>query len=86
VLPWLLQNLLYASPVAYAIDEVPANLRALFDANPLTWMLGAFRWSLLGQAMPPTWQLLGFTGVALVVFGLGAVLFQSWERQFADII
>ncbi|QAY69011.1 ABC transporter permease [Xylanimonas protaetiae] len=86
VLPWLTQILMWASPVAFAITAVPAHLRGLFEANPLTWMLGAFRWSLLGTAQPPWWQLAGLGVAALVVFLAGTVFFQSWERQFADVI
>ncbi|MFC8733033.1 ABC transporter permease [Luteimicrobium sp. NPDC057192] len=86
VLPWLTQILLYASPVAYAVSEVPDNLRGLFNANPLTWMLGMFRWSLLGLDRPPLWQIGAFAGVSLAVFYLGALFFQSWERNFADVI
>jgi len=86
VLPWLTQILLYASPVAYAISAVPDNLRALFNANPLTWMLGMFRWSLLGLDRPPLWQIGGFAAAAGIVFYVGALFFQSWERNFADVI
>ena len=86
ILPWLIQILLYAAPVAYTVDAVPENLRALFNANPLTWMLELFRWSMLGQAPPPLWQGLGFAAVALVVFYVGAMAFQTWEREFADVI
>lgn len=86
VLPWVMQVLLFASPVAYTLAEVPANLRWLFDINPITWMLEAFRWSVLGTDMPPTWQIVGFVVVAPVVFLLGVVIFQRYEREFADVI
>lgn len=86
VLPWLLQVMLYATPVAYSTDAIPENLRPLFLANPLAWMLDGFRWSVLGTTMPPMWQLVGSVVVAIVVFLLGAVVFQRHERTFADLI
>lgn len=86
VLPWVLQVALYATPVAYSTDAVPEALRPLFLANPLTWMLDGFRWSVLGTAMPPAWQLVGSAVVAVVVFFLGAMVFQRYERIFADLI
>ena len=86
VLPWVTQILLYASPVAYSVDAVPANLRTAFEANPITWMLNTFRWSLLGTEPPAGWQIAAFIGVSFVVFFLGAVFFQTWERQFVDVI
>ena len=86
VLPWVLQVALYATPVAYSTDAIPANLQPLFLLNPLAWMLDGFRWSVLGTAMPPTWQLIGSVVVAIVVFFLGAIVFQRHERSFADLI
>lgn len=86
VLPWVLQVALYATPVAYALDAIPANLQPLFLANPLAWMLDGFRWSVLGTEMPPVWQLIGSVVVAAVVFWLGAIVFQRYERVFADLI
>lgn len=86
VLPWLLQILLYASPVAYALSSVPDRLRWVFDINPITWFLEAFRWSLVGTAAPPAWQIGGLVAVAVLVFFLGALYFQSHEREFADVI
>ena len=86
VLPWVLQIALYATPIAYATSSVPAALRPLFLANPLAWMLDGFRWSVLGTAMPPLWQLVGSLAVAIVVFFLGLVVFQRYERTFADLI
>lgn len=86
VLPWAMQILLYASPVAYGLDAVPDRLRWLFDANPLTWFLEEFRWSLLGLPAPPTWQVAASVAAALVVFAGGALIFQRHEREFADFI
>jgi lipopolysaccharide transport system permease protein len=86
VLPWLLQILLYASPVAYAVSSVPERLRWLFEANPLTWYLNEFRWSLLGVGAPPLWQIAGSIVLALLVAFVGVLYFQSHEREFADVI
>lgn len=86
VLPWLMQILLYASPVAYALSSVPDRLRWLFDINPITWFLEAFRWSLVGTSAPPVWQVLALIVTSGAVFFLGLLYFQSREREFADII
>jgi lipopolysaccharide transport system permease protein len=85
-LPWVLQIMLYATPVAYALDAVPSNLLWLFQINPLTWLLEAFRWSLLGLEMPPAWQLAALPAAAVVVFLGGILVFQKMERGFADVI
>ncbi|WP_265523559.1 ABC transporter permease [Oerskovia flava] len=86
VLPWLVQILLYASPVAYALSSVPSHLRWLFDINPVTWFLEAFRWSLLGTDLPPVWQILALCIAAPLIFLAGTLVFQKNEREFADFI
>ena len=86
VLPWFLQVALYATPVAYSVEAVPADLQPLFLANPLAWMIDGFRWSTLGTVVPPAWQIVGSVVVALVALLAGALIFQRSERTFADLI
>ncbi len=86
VLPWLIQVLLYGSPIAYAQSAVPAALQPWFAANPLTWLLEGFRWSTLGTPAPPAWQLAGAVVVPVLVFVAGLLVFQRHERAFADVI
>jgi lipopolysaccharide transport system permease protein len=85
-LPWAMQILLYASPVAYSVAEVPSRLQLLFSLNPITWFLEEFRYSLLAQPAPQGWHVVASIALAVVVLFGGAVVFQSWEREFADII
>lgn len=86
VLPWVMQILLYASPVAYSLEAVPDNLRWVFLANPLTWYLECFRFSMLGLPAPPAWQIVGAVVAAVVVLFAGVLVFQRFEREFADVI
>lgn len=86
VLPWFMQVLMYASPLAYALSAVPDELRWLFEINPVTWFLEAFRWSTLGTAMPPAWQLIAIAVAGPLMFFLGTLVFQKNEREFADYI
>lgn len=86
VLPWVMQVALFATPVAYSLEAVPADLAWLFNLNPLSWLLECFRFSLLGTAAPPTWQIISVVVVSPLVFVLGAMVFQRSERTFADLI
>jgi lipopolysaccharide transport system permease protein len=86
VLPVAVQLLLYASPVAYAVSNVPEGYRTLFYMNPLAPLLEGLRASLLGTPMPPAWATAWAAGVAVAAFVVGAIVFTRLERRFADVI
>lgn len=86
VLPVLLQFLLYASPVAYALNAVPLRLRPIMAINPLTGLLEAFRWSLLDVGRLPVLAVVWSAIAAILVLLIGAFLFAAMERDFADVI
>ena len=49
VLPFLLQLWMYASPVAYPMEMVPARWRLLYALNPMASVIAGFRWALLDR-------------------------------------
>jgi ABC-type polysaccharide/polyol phosphate export permease len=77
VVPFMLQVTLFLSPVAYGTAQLSPALRALISINPLTGLLDAWRWSLLGT--PPGSRAVI---VSLVLTTVAAVL--SW-RLFARL-
>jgi lipopolysaccharide transport system permease protein len=85
-IPFLLQFLLFASPIAYSIANVPSKYRAIYEINPLTWLLQEFQWSYLHQPVPPLWQIVLSVAVPIGVFVGGALVFEQMERGFADLI
>jgi lipopolysaccharide transport system permease protein len=99
ILPVFVQMMLYASPVAYSLAQVVERLgggdattfkqqaiTAFFYANPLTGLLEAMRWSLLGHGSLPI-GLVAYGAVAAVGLLLaGAYGFKRMERRFADVI
>ena len=88
ILPVITQLLLYASPVAYAVVAVPARFRFLYSLNPLSGLLEAFRWSLLGRAagVVGLGELAYCAAFSIAVFLAGVFFFNSMERRFADVI
>jgi ABC-type polysaccharide/polyol phosphate export permease len=48
VMPFMLQVTLFLSPVAYPTNHLSPVLRALISLNPITGLLDAWRWALLG--------------------------------------
>ena len=86
ILPVATQFLLYASPIAYSAALIPHKYKLIFQINPLTGLLEAFRWSLLGTAAP-VWSVVAYAAaVSVLVFVLGTFSFQKMERKFADVI
>ena len=86
IVPVFTQFLLYASPVAYSVDAVPARLRWVYLLNPLTPPLEAMRSSLLGTTFPGWSSLAVASGWAVVLLLLGLYSFKRMERSFADVI
>jgi homopolymeric O-antigen transport system permease protein len=85
--PFLVQLWLFASPVAYSADFVPAQWRAIYQLNPMAGVLEGFRWALLGQGSPPpVGAILISAGVTAVVLLLSLAYFRRVERTFADVI
>lgn len=86
ILPVLTQILLYASPVAYPVEQVPDGYESLYLLNPLAAPLEALRWSVFGVEQV-RWGYLAYSAaVALALCVVGAFTFARMERKFADVI
>jgi lipopolysaccharide transport system permease protein len=84
VLPFLLQIMLYLSPVIYPTSMLSRRFQNLLALNPMCGIIEAFRSSILGTP----WNFTGLaissvTSLGLFVFGL--YFFRKTERRFADI-
>lgn len=86
IVPLLLTVLMFASAIFYSLESVPAELRWLFDLNPIAVLVDdARRVVLLGQA--PAWGRLCATFVAGIVVAVsGYAFFMRTKRGFADVI
>lgn len=87
VIPFLVQLWMFVSPVIYPVSDIPAGpLRVAFALNPMTGVIGGFRWALLGQPFPPAGYLwISIAVVAAVLVG-GVIYFKRIERVFADVV
>jgi lipopolysaccharide transport system permease protein len=86
IIPVLIPFFLYASPVGYAASNVPAKFRMLYSLNPLSGLLDAFHWSLLGGSDFHLAPIAYSAVISVTVFLIGAVVFKRMERRFADVI
>lgn len=85
--PFLVQLWLFASPVAYSADIVPAQWRTVYQLNPMAGVIEGFRWALLSQGTPPPVGAVVLSGVVTaIVLVLGLAYFRRVERTFADVI
>ena len=89
IVPFLVQLLMYLTPVLYAAESVlksqPDWVRLVYFLNPMTGVVEGFRWALLG-APPPSPGVLAGSVAAVSVLLIGAMYyFKRIERQFADV-
>jgi lipopolysaccharide transport system permease protein len=85
VLPFVIQLWLFASPVFYSTDQLPARWQWVSALNPVAAPIEVFRASLLG--LPVNTRLLVLSGGAtLVLLAAAAVTFRRVEHSFADIV
>jgi lipopolysaccharide transport system permease protein len=85
-IPFLVQAWMFASPVVYSLNLVPAEWRLLYSLNPMVGVIEGFRWALLGTASPAMGPIFMSLGAVLsLVFG-GILFFNRMERSFADVI
>ena len=85
-LPIRMQLLLFASPVAYPIDQIDARWHYLYAAlNPLVGPLDSLR-RIFAVAEAPNWGLLGTSaGSATLMLALGYRLLKALDRRMADV-
>jgi lipopolysaccharide transport system permease protein len=84
-LPFVIQLWLFASPVFYSIDQLPARWQWVAALNPIAAPIAVFRASLLG--LPIDLGLLLTGGVAtLLLLAAAALTFRRVEHSFADIV
>ena len=84
-LPFLLQVMLYSSPVIYSLDVVPSNWRAVYEVfNPIAIAVDDMRRVLLHGTWPELWINVAAVAWLAVILVAGSWLFRSLERDFAD--
>ena len=80
------QLLMYATPVIYPLSSLSEKYRFLILANPASAVVETFRYAFLGTGVFEPMHLLWSAGAALVILGIGIVLFNHVERTFVDTV
>ncbi len=85
IVPFLVQIMMYISPIFYPISMVPEKYHWFLSLNPMFGILDAFRSAILGT--PMQWQcFLISSTVAVGLFIFGVYYFRRTERLFADYV
>jgi len=83
---FLIQLLLFVSPVIVSVSYIPEKYKTIYSFYPLAGVIEGFRSVFLGtQSMP--WELIlpGFITV-IFIFISGLIVFNKTEKYFADIL
>jgi lipopolysaccharide transport system permease protein len=83
---FLIQALMYASPVIYSASIVPESMRFIYNLNPMTGVIQGFRWALLGSGQPLDFSFLYSLGLVFILLISGAYVFRRTERTVVDIL
>ena len=84
-LPFVIQLLMFLTPVIYPITFLPARWRWVLRLNPLSGIIEGFRDAIFGR--PFNWNGLAISvAVTLILLLAAALTFSRMEEEFADII
>jgi lipopolysaccharide transport system permease protein len=84
-LNFIIQLLMYASPVIYSASIIPAKWQSIYALNPMVGVIEGFRAALLGTG-PMPWGWIGIGAAsALGLLMTGLLYFRRQERLFADV-
>lgn len=82
----LLQLWFWATPIMIDPAIYPVRLRFILFANPLYYLVRAYRTVLLNSTVPDLRDLAISTALGLATFVLGGLFFRHVKRGFADIL
>ena len=82
---FVVQLLMYATPIIYPVSLVPERVQVWYALNPMVGVVEGFRAALLG-ANPMPWDLLVASSISGALIAVSGVLyFRRTERIFADV-
>ena len=76
---------MFLSPIIYAISLVPHRFRAIYELNPMVFILQCFRDVLLYHQVPSATTVVGAITAAIVTATVGFVYFHIQEPRFARL-
>ena len=85
ILPFLMQLLLFASPIGYSSESLGGWRELAYLANPVSGFAEGFRWALLDEPIEGATLIVPLL-TTLFLFAFGLLYFKRSEKIFADVI
>lgn len=85
-MPLLMQLWMFASPVVYPLDQVPARFRPLYELNPMVGIVDGFRRALVVGEEPHLRLLAISATISFLLLPLAYAYFKRVEATVADVI
>ena len=79
-----LMLMMFLSPIGFRADMLPPKYAILVWANPISYLLDAYRFILLSNHAASTTMLAMYVGISIVFFVLGATFFQRFKGVLVD--
>ncbi|HEX8269190.1 MAG TPA: ABC transporter permease [Flavobacterium sp.] len=80
------QLLMYGTTVIYPLSAAPEKYKDIIELNPMTGIIEAFRYSMLGKGEFTLWSISYSAIFTIVVLFIGIVIFNKTEKNFVDTI
>lgn len=74
----------YLTPVLYSDDMIPEKYRAIYNLNPMTPVIRAYRTILYDSRVPDLSTLLSAFAMGMIVLVLGWIVFSALKKRFAE--
>lgn len=82
---FLIQILMYVTPIIWPITLIPEKYRLIYGLYPMVGVIEGFRAAIIGKTAMP-WEMIGLGFiVSLLMFLTGSIYFKYKERIFVDV-
>ena len=79
-----MQLLFYATPIVYAADSIPENLKWILSLNPMTYIIDGYRAIFYNQAMPDLTAIGILICIGIAGCAIGYLIFNKLQKGFAE--
>lgn len=86
LLTFMIQLLMYATPIIYPMSTMPAKYQAVLWWNPISHIIEAFKFGFIGQGNFSALGLAYSLSFGIIVLIFGIIIFNKTEQTFMDTV